>query len=120
MSYVRTSLGGRIKGVGAPPKSDWTQQSARFFKLTRDGVLTDEPKKRRRKCFKGQLVFDRETGMPTTGCTINRAETVRISTPTGAEREAYEGLYKGKRVRRDGYAYSMVKDGRTPGKWYYV
>ena len=96
--------------------ADWTMQSARFYK-TKVGDGT-QIKMQRRRTLRNQLMV-LPSAQPVTDATINRVEAVRIE-KDGKVQEVYEGYYKGKRVRRMGYAYALVKNGETPGRWLYV
>lgn len=97
--------------------SDWTSQSSRFYSPT-TGAL----KPIRRKCLKNQLLIDGLT--MDESATINKVEKIRVpiqlKNGVMGEKEQMIGYYKGRRVQRDGYAYSHVKGGRTPGRWHYA
>lgn len=111
---VRVSCN-RISAVGHR-NTDWTQQSKRHTNLT-----TGKAKPIRRKCLRNQVVvngFDVDSE-----ATINKVEQVRVPVQlkngSMGEKEQSIGYYNGRRVYRDGYAYGFVKDGHTPGRWYY-
>lgn len=96
--------------------SDWSQQSSRFFSPT-----TGEAKKPRRKSLRNQVVVN---GLfMDESATINKVEKIRVSVQLKnggeGEREQMIGYYKGRRVYRDGYAYGNVRNGKTPGRWYF-
>lgn len=103
------------------PKPDWTKQSSRMFQVNKgDGT---QIKKSRAKCFRGQVCFGPD-GMPSLGQTVKMARPVRIpitlKNGQPGEKEVFEGTWNNRTVRRDGYAYALVKNGKTPGRWYLV
>lgn len=113
----------KIHAVGKAPKADWTQQSARLFKVNKG--QGDEVKKTRRRCFRNQVVISEHLAAGIKQqCTIRECEKIRvpITRKNGepGEKEAYVGYYEGRMVQRDGYAYGLTKNGKTPGRWYYV
>lgn len=97
--------------------ADWSKQSTRFI-----SPITGEAKKVRRKCLRNQVLmsdFDVKAGI-----TINLVEKIRVPIErkdgTMGEAEKMVGYVDGRRVIRDGYAYSHVTNGVTPGRWRYA
>lgn len=105
--------GNRTVAVGNS-KPDWTKQSQRY--LDKDG----NAKKPRKACVRNQVVIGRDGMSAEFECTIKQCVKVRIPTPNGGEKEVTEGKYNGKPVRRVGWVYGLVHNGKTPGRWFYV
>lgn len=97
--------------------ADWSKQSTRFI-----SPITGEAKKVRRKCLRKQVLITDLDVM--TGVTINLIEKVRVPVQrkdgSMGEVEKMMGYHNGRRVIRDGYAYSHVNNGQTPGRWKYA
>lgn len=100
MANVRVSCN-KIAAVGKPSRADWSTQSQRFHAKKRGATLNN------------QLLLSHE--LPE-GHEMVQVKSIHTNHNDG---KVY-GITNGRKVVRDGYAYSLTAHGRTPGRWLYV
>ncbi len=100
MSNLRLSCQNTV-AQGKPPKADWSTQSLRFHARKRGATLNN------------QMIISHEIAK---GYDMRKVKSIHTNHDDG---KVY-GLCKGRRVVRNGWAYSMTARGHTPGRWFYV